>query len=126
MTPTDRVRAALTKALIAAGIEVDTNVCTCGHGGWDHDLNNVCLVCGDRFGSMNKAALWEWWMARATAAPSLAALVAVVEAAVAYDGYRYDDGPEWWVCWCCDGVREEGGHRKGCAVDRFMQQEGKE
>jgi hypothetical protein len=120
MTPTDRVRAALTKALIAAGIEVDTNVCTCGHGGWDHDLNNVCLVCGDRFGSMNKAALWEWWMARATAAPSLAALVAVVEAAVEWHGrwrtYKDDGGSFLDYADAFDAL--------DAAVDRFMQQEG--
>jgi hypothetical protein len=44
----------LVSILTDAGVEVDYNWCTCGHHGSRHDLNNTCLDCGDRFGSVGR------------------------------------------------------------------------
>lgn len=54
------LRRSLRRALEAAGFEPDFNVCVgCKHHGSRHDLNNICLDCGDRFGSMSENEKWE-------------------------------------------------------------------
>ena len=64
----------LRDALARARFEPPFNVCaSCHHGGWDHDLNNRCLIpdCGDRFSEMTDDEKWAFGLAALRADPAV-------------------------------------------------------